>query len=200
MVLAYLVNQVNTPLMLKKQKAYPVKGSSEILSGRDEGKTLAQVVLNHLEELEPDSILPLDLSDVKFIDFSCADEFLTKIIRRIISGELGTRFILLQGMSVNVEENFSAVFKIRELVCPKTSKGGKVELLGRVGAELAETYMLAAKKGKITASDVRAIAPRVGLSAISNRLTRLYKMRLLMRVKEVGVETGGRQFVYVPVG
>src|SRR5438128_2232866 len=101
--------------MLKRQKAYLVKGSADILSGREEGKALAEKALKHLEVLEPDSILPLDFSKVKFIDFSCADEFLTKIIRRITSGELGTRFIVLQGMPLNVEENISAVLIIRDL-------------------------------------------------------------------------------------
>lgn len=186
--------------MLKRQKAYLVKGTAEILSGREEGKALAEKALSHLEVLEPDSILPLDFCKVKFIDFSCADEFLTKIIRRITSGELGTRFIVLQGMSPNVEENISAVLIIRDLVCPKLSRDGDVELLGKIGTELVDTYKLAAKKGKITASDVKEIAPRLGVSAISNRLARLHKMGLLLRIKEVGIQTGGRQFVYMPVG
>lgn len=186
--------------MLTRQKAYLIKGTKEILSGREAGKALADTVLKQLADSAPDTILPLDFSKVEFIDFSCADEFLTKILRRVTSGELGTRFIVIQGMSQNVEENIAAVLVIRELVCAKLSADGKIQLMGKIGTELIETYTLATKKGKITANDVREIAPRLGISAISNRLARLHKMGLLLKIKEIGVESGGRQFIYIPVG
>ena len=185
--------------MLKKQKPFLVKGKAEILSGREEGRALAEKILERMEQLDPDSILPLDFRGVAFIDFSCADELLTRVLRRIISGELGTRFIMLQGMSPNIEENVSAVFTIRQLACPKVTREGTVGILGKIGTELLETYKLAARKGKITARDVFEIAPRVRISAISNRLAKLQKIGLLMRTREIGVGTGGRQFVYEPV-
>ena len=133
------------------------------------------------------------------MDFSCADELMTRVLRRIRSGELGTRFILLQDLSPSVEENLAAVFAIRDLVCPKLTKRGKSELLGKIGPELAETYQLAVRKGTITARDVMAIAPDVGISAISNRLAKLQAMGLLVRTKEGAPESGGRQFVYQAV-
>jgi hypothetical protein len=185
--------------MLKEQKPFLVKGQTNILSGRDEGRMLAETALQYLQSLEPDSVLPLDFSKVRFIDFSCVDEFLTRILRRIVSGELGTRFIVLQGMTPTVEESIAAVFAIRELVCPKITKDGEIELIGKIGTELMETYRLAAKRGRITARDVKEIAPRVGTSAISNRLAKLQKMGLLVRRSEVGMESGGRQFIYEPV-
>lgn len=186
--------------LLKRQQPYIIKGGSEILIGRPEGASLAKRLLSELESLPPDIIVPLDFRNIEAMDFSCADEFLTKIIRRIMSGELGSRFIALQRMSVNVEESIIAVLTIRELAVPKFTKQGKVEVLGKVGAELVDTYMLAIKKGRLTARDVTEIAPKVGISAISNRLTRLQKMGLLVKEKTVGAEGGGRQFVYVPVG
>jgi hypothetical protein len=98
-----------------------------------------------------------------------------------------------------VEENIAAVFAIRDLVCPKRTKGGKIELLGKIGPELAETYQLAVRKGRITAREVLAIAPGVGISAISNRLAKLQTMGLLVRTQEGARESGGRQFVYQAV-
>ena len=184
---------------LKRQKPYTVEGRTELLNGRQEGRELADRLLAQLEASEPDSILPVDFGKVNFIDFSCADELMTRVLRRIKSGELGTRFILLQDIPPSVEENLAAVFAIRDLVCPRLTKGGKIELLGKIGPELAETYNLAVRKGTITARDVMAIAPDVGISAISNRLAKLQTMGLLVRTKEGAPASGGRQFIYQAV-
>ncbi len=189
-----------TPMAgLKRQKPHAVEGRTELLNGRREGRELADRLLAQLAASEPDSILPVDFGQVSFMDFSCADELLTRVLRRIRSGELGTRFILVQDLSPSVEENLAAVFAIRDLVCPKRTKGGQIELLGKIGPELTETYKLAVRKGKITARDVMAIAPDVGISAISNRLAKLQTMGLLVRTKEGAPESGGRQFVYQAV-
>jgi hypothetical protein len=184
---------------LKRQKPQVVEGRTELLNGRQEGRELADRLLAQLEASEPDSILPVDFGKVNFIDFSCADELMTRVLRRIKSGELGTRFILLQDIPPSVEENLAAVFAIRDLVCPRLTKGGKIELLGKIGPELAETYNLAVRKGTITARDVMAIAPDVGISAISNRLAKLQTMGLLVRTKEGAPASGGRQFIYQAV-
>jgi hypothetical protein len=189
-----------TPMAgLKRQKPHAVEGRTDLLNGRQEGRELADRLLAQLAASEPDSILPVDFGKVSFMDFSCADELMTRVLRRIRSGELGTRFILLQDIPPSVEENLAAVFAIRDLVCPKLTKGGKVELLGKIGPELTETYKLAVRKGQITARDVMAIAPDVGISAISNRLAKLQTMGLLVRTKEGAPESGGRQFVYQAV-
>jgi hypothetical protein len=181
---------------LKRQKPHAVAGRTDLLNGRRAGRDLADQLLVHLAASEPDSILPVDFGRVSFMDFSCADELMTRVLRRIRSGELGTRFILLQDIPPSVEENLVAVFAIRDLVCPKLTKAGQIELLGKIGPELAATYKLAVRKGTITARDVMAIAPNVGISAISNRLAKLQTMVLLVRTLEVAPESGGRQFVY----
>ncbi len=184
---------------LKRQKPHVVAGRTDLLNGRQEGRELADRLLAQLAASEPDSILPVDFGKVVFMDFSCADELMTRVLRRIRSGELGTRFILLQDLPPSVEENLAAVFAIRDLVCPKLTKGGKIELLGKIGPELAETYQLAVRKGTITARHVMAIAPDVGISAISNRLAKLQTMGLLVRSREGAAEGGGRQFIYQAV-
>lgn len=191
----------NETSQIKRQTSYVLKGTAEVLVGRPEGRQLAEGVLRQLEKLSPDSILPINFSRLRCIDFSCADEFLTKVLRRIMSGELGTRYILLEGMSEETEENVATALEVRNLVCPRIGENGKVGLLGgKIGAELIDTYNLARKRGRITARDVMEIAPRVGISAISNRIAKLLKLGLLIRTKETGGEGGGRQFYYEAVG
>ncbi len=189
-----------TPMAkLKRQTPHAVAGRTDLLNGRPEGRELADRLLAQLAASEPDSILPVDFGQVRFMDFSCADELMTRVLRRIRSGELGTRFILLQDLPPSVEENLAAVFAIRDLVCPKLTKGGKIELLGKIGPELTATYQLAVRKGRITAREVMAIAPDVGISAISNRLAKLHTLGLLVRTQEGAPASGGRQYVYQAV-
>jgi hypothetical protein len=190
----------NNPMTgLKRQKAYEVQGRTDLLNGRREGHELGERLLAQLAASEPDSILPVTFGKVRFMDFSCADELLTRVLRRIRSGELGTRFILLQDLPPSVEENLAAVCALRDLVCPKLTKGGKIELLGKIGPELAETYHLAVRKGTITTREVMAIAPTVKISAISNRLAKLQTMGLLVRTEAGAAERGGRQIRYQAV-
>jgi len=190
----------DTPMAgLKRQKPDAVTGRTALLNGRREGRALADRLLAQLAASEPDSILPVDFGQVRFMDFSCADELLTRVLRRIRSGELGTRFILLQNLAPSVEENLVAVCALRDLVCPQRTQEGKIALLGKIGPELAATYQLAVRKGRITAREVLAIAPGVGISAISNRLAKLQTLGLLVRTREGGPASGGRQFVYQAV-
>jgi len=191
--------KLNPMAGLKRQKPHAVEGRTELLNGRREGRELADRLLAQLAASEPDSILPVAFGKVSFMDFSCADELLTRVLRRIKSSELGTRFILVQDIPPSVEENLAAVCAIRDLVCPKLTKGGKIALLGKIGPELTETYNLAVQKGTITAREVMAIAPDVGISAISNRLAKLQAMGLLVRTKGGAPASGGRQFVYQAV-
>src|SRR5258706_14193814 len=105
----------NQRVLLKRDAAHVIAGSSDILIGRPEGEQLAKKLVKALEAAAPDVVIPVDFRNIRAIDFSCADEFVTKVLRRIMSGELGTRFIVLQGMSENVEESIQAVLTIREL-------------------------------------------------------------------------------------
>ena len=117
----------HTPMAgLKRQKPHKVEGRTDLLNGRQAGRELADRLLAQLAASEPDSILPVSFGKLRFMDFSCADELLTRVLRRIRSGELGTRFILLQDLPPSVEENIAAVFALRDLVCPKRTKGGKI--------------------------------------------------------------------------
>ena len=55
--------------------------------------------------------MPLDFSDVQFIDISCADEFLTKLLMRIGSGEMGNRYVFIQNANQSVRETLEAVLQ-----------------------------------------------------------------------------------------
>ena len=101
--------------MLVQSNPYCLKSDSGILSGRDLGERLLDQLTLHLRDAEPDSATPLDFSAIQFVDISAADEFLCKLLMRIASGELGTRYVFISGANESIRETFEAVLKLRDL-------------------------------------------------------------------------------------
>lgn len=183
--------------MLKKIAAFTI--DQEMLSGRTEGTRIREDIIKKLESEVVDIILPLDFNKVKFIDFSFADEMLGRLLRRIMSGDLGDKFVVLEGLSDSLRENLCVALKERELVCVFVKPNSEVEILGKLSEELKNTYFAAVKKGKITTRDIFEIDKMDNVSAASNRLTRLKEMGLLTKAKDEVVIGGGRQYVYEPI-
>lgn len=183
--------------MLKKVLSFVIE--QEMLSGREDGARIREAILKRLESETADIILPLNFSKVKFIDFSFADEMLCRLLRRILSEELGDRFIVLEELSDSLKENISVALKERELVCVYTKQSSEVEVLGKLSEELKNTYFAAVSRGKITTRDIFDLDKMENISAASNRLTRLKEVGLLTKTKDEVVTGGGRQYVYEPV-
>ena len=168
------------------------------LSGRDIGAKIRRQILIRLEELPPDSVLSVDFSKVKILDFSCADEILATTLRRSRSGELGTRYVVLTNLSETVRENVQAVLELRGLACISEIDGEQPEVLGAVKPQLLETFRLSMERGRITARDLVEVF-KLTISAASNRLTKLQELGLITRIADERLESGGRQFIYEPV-
>lgn len=184
--------------MLKKVTPFIIE--KEMLSGRV--SDVAQVrdeILKRLEAEPLDIILPLNFSKVRFIDFSASDEIVCRVIRRILSGELGERYIILNELAESLKENIHVALKERELVCSFVHTDFSVEVLGKISDELKTTYLKTVQKGKISARDVFESESLQNISAASNRLTRLKDMGLLTKSKDEVVAGGGRQFIYEPI-
>jgi DNA-binding transcriptional ArsR family regulator len=183
--------------MLKKISAFAI--DQEMLNGRPEGSRIREEIIKKLESDAADIVLPLDFSKVKSIDFSFADEVLCRLLRRILSGDLGERFVVLEGLNDSSKESLYMALKERELVCVFVKPSSEVEILGKISEELKNTYFAAVKKGKITTRDIFELDKMDNISAASNRLTRLKEMGLLTKAKDEVMTGGGRQYVYEPV-
>jgi len=172
--------------------------NDKILNGRDQGKALREKILAHLEKEPVDIIMPISFEHVDFMDYSLTDEMLCKLIRRIISGELGERYIVVESLNESLKENINVALKERELCCVYVKSDGKVEILGKLSTPLRETYEYAVEQKKITTRDIFDVKKfnLENISAASNRLTRLEKLGLLHNNKDEVVEGGGRQFVF----
>lgn len=175
-----------------------IQDGEGILNGRAQGKRIFEHIVRHLDQLPSEVVLPLNFSGVQFLDISCADEIIGRLITRIRSGELGGKFILIQNADGTVEENIRAALDLRDprLCCP-LEDAGRTRIIGTISEELRETYELALRKGTMTTHDLHGQIAGLKLTAASNRLITLERMGLLYKVP---ADRGGRQFVYQAVG
>lgn len=185
-----MVNQTT----LKQAQPYVFQAESGILSGRSRGEALLQELSEYLRHTEPDAVTPLDFSQVQFIDISCADECLTKLLLRIGSGELGTRYVYMTGGNESVRETVEAVMKLRGLATLfKTDD--EVQILGTLKTPIREALTVMLELKSATSSEIsKALNKNVNIAC--NRLSVLQRMGLVCRVKDGSVQGGGRQFFY----
>src|SRR4030067_1937313 len=143
---------------------------------------------------EPDgAVVALDFSEIGIIDYSCADEIVTKLVSRLLSGEYGDRDLMLAGLNDNQKENIEVALERKDLAVMADMKNGKKILLGNLNNYLKETLDLIVKKGKITAKELSEIM-NLEANTSGTRLLNLHKKRLVKRIDEI--KDGGRVWVY----
>ena len=180
--------------MLQQTRLYVFAAPNNILSGRERGKEHLDRLMDHLRESDPEAVTPLDFSRIEFIDISCADEFLTKLLMRIGSGELGNRYVYIQVANLSVRETLEAVLKLRGLAA-LFKEGDRVEVLGQLKTPIREALEVLLEKKKGTSSEL-AEALRKNVNIACNRLNALQRMGLVCRVRDISVAGGGRQYFY----
>lgn len=169
-----------------------VADERKILNGRPLGAKIFETIINKLRS-SGDVILPLDFGGVEFLDFSCADEIVCKLLARIRSGELSAR-VALSNIEGSILENVEAALNEREMCCV-LREAAVTRVIGKLSDPLRETWEYARKKQMITTRDVEDHF-RIKTSASSNRLASLEKMGLLYFMQEGPTDRGGRQYTY----
>ena len=122
---------------LRQADPFVFQADSGILSGRGRGEELLKELTEYLRRTEPDAVTPLDFSEIQFMDISSADECVTKLLMRIGSGELGTRYVYLTGANESIRETVEAVMKLRGLATLHKSDDG-VQILGTLKTPIRE--------------------------------------------------------------
>ena len=173
-----------------------VMGSGQlILSGRPRGAELLGAVMDHLLQAPEHSATPLDWSGISFVDVSCADELLNKLLRRVRSGELGTRYLYLEGANPSVAETIETVLRLRELSVLARQETGVV-VLGELARPMREALdLLLAHKAMTSAQLAAALGKNTNI--VCNRLNALQRLGLTCR-REDG-SGGGRRYHYVSI-
>ncbi|MBU1863904.1 MAG: hypothetical protein KKH94_09600 [Candidatus Omnitrophica bacterium] len=187
--------------MLKKIPTFKINYEKNILGGRPTGDKVREQVIAQIKSNPLDSMMRLDFGEVLFLDYSCADEFICKLIRRIMIRDFGERYVLISGVNDLVKENLEAALKERKLVVPGVDANNQTILYGDISQEMRETYNFAVEKETFTARDIAesGLVSDNKINSASNRITKLFDMALVRKVNQENVGGGGRQFVYEAV-
>jgi hypothetical protein len=168
-------------------------GSSNLVT-RETGRFIREAIEARLER-EPDgTVVAMDFSHVGIIDFSCADEIISKLLARLQSAEYGDKYVVLQGLTPTHEENIAVALERKKLAVLVSRADGSWRLLGGLNPYLNEALQFVMQQREITARDL-ADDTQVEISLASTKLLNLFKARLVQRSSE-RLPDGGRQFIY----
>ncbi len=187
--------------MLKKAPTFLINCEKNILGGRPTGDKIREQVIAQLKGNPLDTIMPLSFEQVQFLDYSCADELICKLVRRIMIRDFSERYILISAVNDIVRENLEAALKERKMAVPGIDKNAQITLYGDISQEMKETYNFAVKREIFTARNIAeaGLVPDKKINSASNRITKLYDMALVRKISQENVGGGGRQYVYEAV-
>ena len=168
-------------------------GSSNLVT-RETGRVIREAIEARLEREPEGTVVAMDFSHVGIIDFSCADEIISKLLARLQSSEYGDKYVVLQGLTPTHEENIAVALERKKLAILVSRADGSWRLLGSLNPYLNEALQFVMQQREITARDL-ADDTQVEISLASTKLLNLFKARLVQRSSE-RLPDGGRQFIY----
>lgn len=167
-------------------------GSKDLVT-RPSGQAIRERIERDMEQEPAGAVIGLDFSKIGIIDYSCADEIVTKLLSRLLSNEYGDKYLLLLGLNENQKENIEVALERKDLAIMAEMKDGKRIVLGNLNNYLKDTLEFIVKKKKATSKDL-ADARKLEANTSGTRLLNLSKKRLVKRVDEV--RSDGKIWVY----
>jgi hypothetical protein len=161
---------------------------------RETGRSMRELIELRLEREPEGAVVALDFSHVGIIDFSCADEIISKLVARLQGLEYGDKYVVLHGLTPTHEENIAVALERKKLAVLVSRSDGSWRLLGSLNPYLNEALQFVMNQKEITARDL-ADDTEVEISLASTKLLNLFKARLVQRSSE-RLPDGGRQFIY----
>ena len=161
---------------------------------RETGRSIRESIEMRLEREPEGTVVALDFAHVGIIDFSCADEIVSKLVARLQGLEYGDKYVVLHGLTPTHEENIAVALERKKLAVLVSRLDGSWRLLGSLNPYLNEALQFVMNQKEITARDL-ADDTQVEISLASTKLLNLFKARLVQRSSE-RLPDGGRQFIY----
>ncbi len=171
------------------------------LATREDGQKELSCLENVLSSAAPGEVVGVDVSGVRFINYSFSDECFGKLCGRLQAGEHPDRFVVLVATREDLEnrlQDISVALKNRKLAMLCLEDPGDSSTQGVVG-ELSESLKETLRS--IQPGDTNEdLAERLNikLTTCINRTDKLSKMRLLRKYERTR-ESGHRQYELSPV-
>lgn len=165
------------------------------LWGREEGRKIRESIVDEFSA-QNKSVLLLDFTDIKRIDFSCASEIVSILIIRL-AAELKGKHIVLYGLSQYVKENIDAALGKVDKCCIVLDENDEWYLIGKFSDSLKDTLstVVALEEGD---TNKIANALSIAVTSCNNRLKTLVDLGMVGR-KEISAISGGKQFLYYSI-
>jgi len=169
---------------------------NRILVTRQIGGQVYEQITEQLHAQAPGSqavllVFPPD----QLVDPSFADETILRLQREFIGAEDGTNTIIIQGLTNDSIHNLNAAIKYQNLKLPLLSLGPdrRWSIIGQLEQSLRETLDLVFEHSRLTAPELAQLL-NLAINTASNRLKRLYDLRLVRRDYEI--TENGLQYIY----
>lgn len=156
---------------------------------RPTGRAIRMGVESQIAELEPARelcISVLDFSQVRVLDYSCADEIVAKLLLRYArSDRPGEAYFVVRGLQEHHEEAIEAVLERHRLLLAAETEGGASRLLGPSDAVQRACWAVLVEHGR---SGIAEVAERSGLApeAVSPTLSALAVQRVVVPLSQGG--------------
>jgi hypothetical protein len=105
---------------------------------RDTGRSIRESIELRLEREPEGTVVALDFTHVGIIDFSCADEVISKLVARLQGLEYGDKYIVLHALTPTHEENITVALERKKLAVLVSRPDGSWRLLGSLNPYLNE--------------------------------------------------------------
>ena len=127
---------------------------------RPTGRAIRTAVESQLAEMEAGPSLCLsilDFSQVRILDYSCADEIVAKLLLRFLGEERPAEaYFVVRGVQEHHVEAIEAVLERHELLLVAEDDEGYVHLLGGANPVHRVTWDALARRGRATAAELVA--------------------------------------------
>jgi hypothetical protein len=191
MLKAFLVNKK----IRIRDLALTVPGDGEAhMVTRDTGRRIRFEVSRVLAGLDEGAVMTMDFAGVGVIDYSCADEFIAKLITSLIAGEYGEKYLRLSHLNASQEENIEVALERKRLPTILVNSDSTWQCLGAIKPYLRQTLDLVMSRKTLSARELSRVLS-LELNTSSTRLINLHRQRLVTRQERIITE-GGREFVY----
>lgn len=167
-------------------------GSNDLVT-RPSGQKIRERIEREIDKERDGSVIVLDFAKIGVIDYSCADEIVTKLVSRLLAGEYGDKYLLLSGLNENQKENIEVAIERKDLAVVAEMRGGSRVVLGNLNNYLKDTLDFIIRKKKTTSRELSE-AKKVEANTSGTRLLNLYKKRLVKRAEEM--RSDGKVWVY----
>ena len=166
------------------------------LATRELGLQAYPVLCNVLSEITTGGVLALDFTAVRVMDSSFAGGSVIRLLRELVEDKHGDKYIILTHTTDSTEYNLNMTIRGHglKLGLQVIDPSGQYRLIGQIEPNLDDTLALVNKRQTLTARDLADLQPGMAINTASNRLKKLFDLRLIQRMEET-TETG-RQHVY----